>query len=71
MPPETLEFEEPILAEQFASAGSREERVRLATARYMAVTERAISRDPAAWLWMHNRWRTRPETNWRLSGPGR
>ena len=56
-----LEFEEPILAEQFASAGSREERVRLATARYMAVTERAIRRDPAAWLWMHNRWRTRPE----------
>lgn len=56
-----LEFEEPILAEQFSSANSREERVRLATARYMAVTERAIRRDPAAWLWMHNRWRTRPE----------
>lgn len=55
-----LEFEEPILAEEFASAGSRDERVRLATARYMAVTERAIRRDPAAWLWMHNRWRTRP-----------
>ena len=35
--------------------------VRAATARYMAVTERAIRRDPAAWLWMHNRWRTRPE----------
>jgi len=55
-----LEFEEPILAEQFSSAASREERVRLATAKYMAVTERAIRKNPAAWLWMHNRWRTRP-----------
>ncbi len=58
-----LEFEEPIFAEQFASTSTREERVRLATARYMAVTERAIRRDPAAWLWMHNRWRTRPAGN--------
>jgi lauroyl/myristoyl acyltransferase len=26
----------------------------------MAVTEDAIRGDPTAWLWMHNRWRTRP-----------
>jgi KDO2-lipid IV(A) lauroyltransferase len=57
-----LEFEPPILAEELAQSDlSREERVRLATARYMAVTESAIRREPAAWLWMHNRWRTRPE----------
>ena len=60
MPADILEFEEPILAGEFGGASSREERVRLATARYMAVTERAIRRNPAAWLWMHNRWRTRP-----------
>ena len=56
-----LQFETPILAEEFGSSGEdREERVRRATARYMAVTEKAVRGDPAAWLWMHNRWRTRP-----------
>ena len=56
-----LQFEEPILAEEFGEQNAdREERVLKATARYMAVTERAVRGDPAAWLWMHNRWRTRP-----------
>lgn len=55
-----LEFQEPILAARFESAGQREDRVRAATSHYMAVTEQAIRRDPAAWLWIHNRWRTRP-----------
>jgi Kdo2-lipid IVA lauroyltransferase/acyltransferase len=55
-----LRFEKPILAEEFASAGGRGERVLAATASYMAVTERAIRGNPGAWLWMHNRWRTRP-----------
>ncbi len=55
-----LQFEKPILAEEFAEAGEREQRVLAATARYMAVTEQAIRGDPGAWLWMHNRWRTRP-----------
>lgn len=55
-----LQFEKPILAEEFASLGSREERVLAATARYMAVTEEAVRANPGAWLWMHNRWRTRP-----------
>ena len=56
-----LQFEKPILGEEFAAAGAgREERVRRATARYMEVTEKAIRENPAAWLWMHNRWRTRP-----------
>lgn len=56
-----LEFQSPILAAEFEDAGGREERIHAATARYMAVTEEAIRRDPAAWLWIHNRWRTRPE----------
>ncbi len=56
-----LEFEPPIWAEEFELPESeREERVRRATARYMEVTERAIRAQPEAWLWMHDRWRTRP-----------
>ena len=55
-----LQFEKPILTEEFAAAGGRQERVLAATARYMAVTEEAIRGNPGAWLWMHNRWRTRP-----------
>ncbi len=56
------EFEKPILAEEFRAPGvDRVEAVRSATARYMEVTEAAIRKQPAAWLWMHNRWRTRPE----------
>jgi Kdo2-lipid IVA lauroyltransferase/acyltransferase len=56
-----LQFEKPILAEEFESASAdRSERVRAATARYMAVTEAAVRQQPSAWFWMHNRWRTRP-----------
>jgi KDO2-lipid IV(A) lauroyltransferase len=56
-----LQFEKPILAEEFGTQGeTRDERVRKATERYMAVTEKAVRGEPAAWLWMHNRWRTRP-----------
>ena len=55
-----LTFEEPIVSAEFEPAGGRDERIARATARFMAVTESAIRRDPSAWLWMHNRWRTRP-----------
>jgi len=56
-----LEFERPILPEEFGRpAEGREERVRRATARYMEVTEAAIRREPTAWLWMHDRWKTKP-----------
>lgn len=54
-------FEPPIWPEEFDLPGAdRAERVRAATARYMEVTESTIRRQPEAWLWMHNRWRTRP-----------
>jgi KDO2-lipid IV(A) lauroyltransferase len=57
-----VEVEPAILADEFRGEGiGRAESVRRATARYTAVTEAAIRRDPAAWLWMHDRWRTRPE----------
>jgi KDO2-lipid IV(A) lauroyltransferase len=55
-----LEFERPIFAEEFRSTSDRDEAVRKATARYTEVTEAVIRKAPAAWLWMHNRWRTRP-----------
>jgi KDO2-lipid IV(A) lauroyltransferase len=54
-----LQFEEPILCEAEGNA-PRAEKVRRLTARYMQVTEAAIRRDPAAWLWLHDRWKTRP-----------
>ena len=56
-----VELEPPIFAEEFfAEELDREDAIRRATARYTSVTEAAIRRDPAAWLWMHDRWRTRP-----------
>jgi Kdo2-lipid IVA lauroyltransferase/acyltransferase len=55
-----LEFEKPIYAEEFRATSDRDEAVRKATARYTEVTEAVIRKAPAAWLWMHNRWRTRP-----------
>jgi KDO2-lipid IV(A) lauroyltransferase len=51
-----------ILAEEFRGL-EHEEAVRRATARYMEVTEAAIRKQPEAWLWMHDRWRTRPEVD--------
>ncbi len=57
-----LELGKPILAEEFQAPGrERAEAIRRATARYMEVTEEVIRTKPEAWLWMHNRWRTRPE----------
>ncbi|HEY4229693.1 MAG TPA: lysophospholipid acyltransferase family protein [Thermoanaerobaculia bacterium] len=58
-----VELQPPIHAEEFFTDGggaSREDAVLRATARYTEVTEAAIRRDPAAWLWMHDRWRTQP-----------
>ena len=55
-----LIFESPIYAEEFQADPDRDAAVRRATARYMAVTEAAIRKEPSAWLWAHDRWRTRP-----------
>ena len=55
-----LEFEKPIEAGEFRDGAEREAAVRNATARYTEVTESAIRKAPEAWLWVHNRWRTRP-----------
>jgi len=54
-------FEQPIWPEEFDLPGlSREARVQRATARYLEAIEAVIRKKPSAWLWMHNRWRTRP-----------
>lgn len=56
-----LELGAPILAEEFRSGDAdRDEAVRRATARYMEVTETVVRSKPEAWLWMHDRWKTRP-----------
>ena len=56
-----LDLGSPILADEFRSdALDRDESVRRLTARYMEVTEAVVRGKPEAWLWMHNRWRTRP-----------
>jgi KDO2-lipid IV(A) lauroyltransferase len=55
-----LELGRPILAEEFRGP-EREESVRRLTARYMEVTEEAVRGAPGVWLWMHDRWKTRPE----------
>ena len=47
-------------SEEFQAESDRNEAVRLATSKYMAVTEAAIRKQPSAWLWAHDRWRTRP-----------
>jgi KDO2-lipid IV(A) lauroyltransferase len=36
--------------------------VRELTARFTAAIEAAIRRAPAEWVWWHERWRRRPET---------
>jgi KDO2-lipid IV(A) lauroyltransferase len=52
-----LRFERPIL---LADLPEQERTVEALTARYTRVTEEAVRQDPPLWLWMHNRWRTRP-----------
>ena len=66
-----MEFERPLLAEEFGGPEvERDERVRRATARYMDVIEAAIRREPQAWLWIHDRWKSRPpEESATRSGP--
>ncbi|HEX9051408.1 MAG TPA: lipid A biosynthesis acyltransferase [Anaeromyxobacter sp.] len=43
-----------------AAAPDREAEVVRVTAACAAVQERAIRRSPAEWVWMHQRWKTRP-----------
>ena len=38
--------------------------VQMNTARLMNCLEEYIRRYPAQWLWMHNRWKTQPDSDW-------
>jgi KDO2-lipid IV(A) lauroyltransferase len=53
-----LHFEAPIAT---INTGNQKEDVVANTARYTKVLESIIRRHPDQWLWIHRRWRTRPE----------
>ena len=53
-----LHFEPPI---ETISTGNRDEDVQTNTANYTKVIESVVRRYPDQWLWIHRRWRTRPE----------
>jgi KDO2-lipid IV(A) lauroyltransferase len=51
-------FEPPL---ETINTGNPKEDVATNTARYMQALEAIIRRHPEQWLWIHRRWRTRPE----------
>ncbi len=53
-----LHFEQPI---ETIDTGNQKEDVLANTARYTKALETIIRRRPDQWLWIHRRWRTRPE----------
>jgi KDO2-lipid IV(A) lauroyltransferase len=53
-----LHFEKPI---ETIDTGNQKEDVIANTARYAKVLESIIRRYPDQWLWIHRRWKTRPE----------
>jgi KDO2-lipid IV(A) lauroyltransferase len=50
----SLRYQEPSLIEDL---GEAEREVESLTARYMAILETAIRKDPDQWLWYHDRWK--------------
>lgn len=53
-----LHFEPPV---ETINTGNRDEDVQANTANYTKVIESIVRRYPDQWLWIHRRWRTRPE----------
>jgi Kdo2-lipid IVA lauroyltransferase/acyltransferase len=53
-----LHFEPPL---ETIDTGNQKEDVLANTQRYTAVLESVIRRHPDQWLWIHRRWKTRPE----------
>jgi KDO2-lipid IV(A) lauroyltransferase len=53
-----LHFDRPI---ETINTGNQKEDIQLNTARYTKALETIIRRHPDQWLWIHRRWKTRPE----------
>ena len=51
-------FEPPV---ETVNTGNQKDDVAANTARYVKVIEDVIRRHPEQWLWVHRRWRTRPQ----------
>lgn len=47
-------------------SGDFERDVQMNTARLMDCLEEYIRQYPAQWLWMHNRWKTLPDSDWQI-----
>jgi len=53
-----LEFQAPV---ELVETGDREADVKTATTRFNQIIEDFVRRYPDQWLWIHRRWKTRPE----------
>ena len=53
-----LEFQPPV---ELIRTGDRDADVRANTTRFNGVIENFVRRYPDQWLWIHKRWKTRPE----------
>ncbi len=51
---------EALPAIHYTPTGDKETDIRALMTEITAVIEQAIRKDPAQWLWIHNRWRSRP-----------
>ncbi len=61
--PDGTHLAELQAALEIPTAGTQEDRVRELTAAATAAIERQVRAHPEQWVWMHRRWRTRPEDN--------
>ena len=52
-------LEEPLLTEDLV--GTREENIKATAEFYTKAVEKYVKLFPEQWLWMHKRWKTRPE----------
>jgi len=61
---------ELLPAVEMVDTGNREDDIRTNTQRCSTVIESMIRRYPEQWIWFHKRWKTRPQGEPKLYGPG-